>query len=100
MAKEEFKELKKSWRNISLYDKLCSVIFKTPATFGEYSQAYSELVIKVVEEGECLGIEQGGYYLMFLFKGKRVDLWISGYPYAYGTLKRDYGKFDNTTNPN
>lgn len=100
MAKEEFKELKKSWRSISFYDRLSSLIYKTPATFGEYSQAYSDFVIKVVEEGECLGVDKYGYYLMFIFKGSRVDFSLGNFPFAYGNIRQEYGKFDYSSNPN
>tara|TARA_Y100001956_G_C4044825_1_gene152271 strand:- start:61 stop:447 length:387 start_codon:yes stop_codon:yes gene_type:complete len=85
--KEERKELLKSWRSISWWDKLRACYQKTPATFGEYNQAYSDFVISLLSS-EDLVVEDVSKYRMDIKSGGRIySFWIGNYPYSYGDIK-------------
>lgn len=85
--KEERAELLKGWRDISWWDRVRSCFQKTPATFGKYNQAYSDLVIRLLSDEDLKVVEVTKHRMLVDSGGKRYDFWISNYPYYYGGLR-------------
>lgn len=84
---EERSELLKGWRDISWWDRLRSCFQKTPATFGEYNQAYSDIVISILSAEDLKVVKVTKYDLVIESEGKRYELSITNYPYSYGQLR-------------
>lgn len=82
------KELKHSLRDISLWDRFCSLIQKSPATFSEsYNEIYDKSLSDFIDAGvEVVDINRYEMKLKSKQTGKSVILWVSNYPYscAYG----------------
>lgn len=85
---EERKELLKEWRDISLWDKICSKIWSTPSTFGNYNQAYSDYILSLLDNPSLKVIEVSKHTMKISSRGKIYEIWISNYPYYYGKIEK------------
>ena len=85
---EERKKLVKEWRDISLWDRLRATIYKTPDTLGRYNQAYSDYVIKLLNDPSLKVVEVLKHRMVVTVEGRQHEFWISNYPYSYGKLER------------
>lgn len=79
------KDLKRSLRDISLWDRFCSLIEKSPVTFGEsYNEIYDKSLSDFIDGGVEV-VDIGRYEMTIKSKqtGKCITLWVSNYPYSY-----------------
>ncbi|AUR91580.1 hypothetical protein NVP1161O_138 [Vibrio phage 1.161.O._10N.261.48.C5] len=85
---EERKKLLKEWRDISLWDKICSKIWNTPATSGNYSQAYSDCILDLLGDPSLKVVEVSKHRMVVTVEDRQYEFWTSNYPYFYGNLER------------
>lgn len=79
------KDLKRSLRDISLWDRFCSLIEKSPATFSEsYNEVYDKSLSDFIDSGvDVVNISRYEMTLKSKQTGKYITLWVSNYPYSY-----------------
>lgn len=89
---DTYKELEKSFRDISWWDRVCAYFCKDPSLLENACSVYDEWLNSKLDDMDINTLDVTEYSTAFLTKGgEKVKLWTANYPYSYGR----YDGFDD-----
>lgn len=86
------KKLKANLRDISLFDRLCSLVEKSPCFIKDsYNEIYDRSLEEFLDSGvTVVDIDFSTMTLKSETLGKTLKLHVSSYPHAYGSKYLDF----------